>query len=221
MKAELEYDNVRLLLSETLVRHKEELKKLLVRKSLVKGNFVLSSGKESDYYLDCKLTTLDPLGAVLTGYTVLELLEENGIEADAIGGPIIGAVPIASAVSAISYLRAINEGKGRPLPAFLVRMERKAHGRQKQIEGIDLRSAQKVVVIDEVCTSGASIEVALRAVEERHLEVVAIVNLVDREEGGHIKLRARYGNRYLPVFTAKELLESTAGEPSRVAKTIL
>lgn len=219
MKAELEYDNVRALLSETLVRHKEELKKLLVQKSLVKGNFVLSSGKKSDYYLDCKLTTLDPLGAVLTGYTVLELLEENGIEADAIGGPIIGAVPIAAAVSAISYLRAVNEDKGKPLPAFLVRMEAKAHGRQKQIEGIDLDTVQKVVVIDEVCTGGASIEVALRAVEERRLQVVAVVSLVDREEGGHIKLRANYGDRYLPVFTAKELLEGATGEPSRAAKT--
>ncbi len=96
--------------------HKDQLKRLLRRKSLVRGTFTLASGKLSDYYIDCKLTTLDPEGAALTGYTVLELLEENGIEADAITGPPIGAHPIVAAVAAVSFIRANVEGKGKPLP---------------------------------------------------------------------------------------------------------
>src|SRR5580658_3504013 len=96
--------------------HKDQLKQLLRRKSLVRGTFTLASGRVSDYYIDCKLTTLDPEGIVLTGYTVLELLDENGIEADAISGPPIGAHPIVVAVAGVSFLRAKLEGKGSPLP---------------------------------------------------------------------------------------------------------
>jgi orotate phosphoribosyltransferase len=210
MKPGLGYDNVRVLLAGTLVDHREQLKRLLIERSLVRGDFKLYSGQTSDYYIDCKLTTLHPKGAVLTGYAILELLEQNGIQADAIGGPIIGAVPIVTAVAAVSSLRAEEEGKGEPLPAFLVRMQAKDHGRQKQIEGIDLGKTHRVVVVDEVCTEGTSIQVALNAVEEQGWEVAAVISLVDREQGGHEKLRAKYGDRYLQVFTARELLEDAA-----------
>src|SRR2546427_8683082 len=152
MKTGLEYDNVAVLLAGSPVEHKDQLKQLLQEKSLVRGEFKLYSGKTSNYYIDCKLTTLDPRGAFLTGYTILELLEEKEIQADAIGGPIIGAVPIVAAVAAVSYFRAEIQGLGRPLPAFLVRKERKGHGRQKQIEGIDLEKVRRVVIVDEVCT---------------------------------------------------------------------
>jgi orotate phosphoribosyltransferase len=181
------------------MNHKSSLKALLKRKSVVRGTFTLSSGQVSNYYLDCKLTTLDPEGAVLTGYTVYELLENNGVRADAIGGPTVGADPIVTAVAAVTWL------EKRPMPAFLVRGERKGHGRQKQIEGINVRPGMRVVIVDEVCTTGESTIKALRAAEEAGLEVVAVVSLVDREEGGSAKLREKYN--YLPVFTAKELLE--------------
>lgn len=210
MKAGLEYGSVRALLAGTPVGHREQLKQLLREKSLVQGKFKLYSGKTSDYYIDCKLTTMDPEGAALTGYTILELLEEKGIQADAIGGPIIGAVPIVAAVAAVSYLRTMNERKGMPLPAFLVRKEPKGHGRQKQIEGIDLEKVRRVVMLDEVCTEGTSIGEALQVVEEQGLEVVAVISLVDREQGGHEKLRAKYRDRYLQVFTAQELLQDDA-----------
>src|SRR2546428_4020326 len=97
--------------------YKQRLKDLLQRKSIVWGKVRLASGQESDYYFDCKLTTLDPEGAFLTGYAVLDLLEENGIRADAIGGPPIGAHPIVAAVAAGGYFRA-RERKGRPPPPF-------------------------------------------------------------------------------------------------------
>ena len=118
--------------------YKQRLKDLLQRKSIVWGKVRLASGQESDYYFDCKLTTLDPEGAFLTGHAVLDLLDEHGIQADAIGGPPIGAHPIVAAVAAVSYLRS-KEGKGRPLPAFLIRKQPKAHGLEKQIEGLDVR----------------------------------------------------------------------------------
>ena len=193
-------------LGSLFMGHKDQLKQLLRRKSLVRGTFTLASGKVSDYYIDCKLTTLDPEGAVLTGYTVLELLEEKGIQADAIGGPPIGAHPIVSAVAAVSYVRTKLEGKGKPLPAFLIREQHKSYGLQKQIEGIDLKKISKVVIIDEVCTTGKSTREALKVVEDAGLQVLAVVSLVDREEGGSEGLRQDY--TYLPIFTAKELRQN-------------
>jgi len=213
-------DNVATLLSGKLMDHRDELKQLLRRRSLVLGQIKLSSGKMSDYYLDCKLTTMDPRGAVLTGFTILETLDERGIEADAIGGPEIGAIPIVTAVAAVSSIRD-EQGIGRPLPAFLVRKTPKEHGRQKGIEGIDLEELKKlrrVVIVDEVCTGGDSIGIALTAVEKiPELKVVAVVSLVDREEGGGEKLRARYKERYIPIFTASELLRNEGQERQTTA----
>jgi len=190
---------IRDLLLRDVMDYRRSLKALLKRKSVVKGTFTLASGRVSNYYLDCKLTTLDPEGAVLTGYTILELLRCNGIQADAIGGPTVGADPIVTAVAAVSWIQ------HQPLPAFFVRQERKSHGRQKQIEGIDLSQISKVVIVDEVCTTGGSTIEALNAAKEAGLEILAVISLVDREEGGSDRLRKEYN--YLPIFTAKELLE--------------
>lgn len=191
--------------------NRERLKELLRRKSVVRGSFTLASGKTSDYYIDCKLTTLDPEGAVLVGHTVLDLLEKEGIQADAIGGPPIGAHPIVTAVAAVSHLR------GKPLPAFLIRKEPKSHGREKQIEG-PVKKGARVVIVDDVCTGGGSTEAAIEAAKNAGLEVVAVISLVDREQGGSEKLRQKY--RYLRIFTANELLEgsaSSSGESSQAA----
>jgi orotate phosphoribosyltransferase len=181
------------------------LKDLLQRKSIVWGRVKLSSGQESDYYFDCKPTTLDPEGAFLTAHAVLDLLAEKGIQADAIGGPPIGAHPIVSAVAAVSYLRS-KERKGRPLPAFLIRKQPKAHGLEKQIEGIDLKKIHKVVIVDDVCTKGESTLEALRIVEDAGLRVAAVLSIVDRQAGGSEKLRQKYP--YFALFTGRELLEN-------------
>lgn len=183
---------------EAPVSYREKLRELLLRKSLVRGRVVLSSGKTSDYYLDCKLTTLDPEGALLTGQAILELLAERGIAAEAIGGLSMGADPVVSAVVIASQLA------GRPLPGFLVRKERKPHGRQKRIEGFEGRPGARVVVVDEVCTTGQSTLEAIAAVEEQRWQVAAVVSLVDRQEGGSAALAAVYN--YLAVFTATDLL---------------
>lgn len=183
--------------------HRQKLKELLARKSVFKGHFKLTSGRESGYYIDCKLTTLDAEGAFRTAQAILALLEREGIEADAIGGLTIGADPIVAAIAAISY------SKGKPLPGFLIRKEAKAHGQRKQLEGIDPKSLKRVIIVDEVCTTGQSTEEAINVAEAEGLEVAGVVSLVDREEGGSEKFRKKY--RYFSVFTAKELLEADAG----------
>lgn len=192
-----------------MTTYREQLKALLRRKSIVRGNFTLASGKSSTYYIDCKLTTLDPEGAVLVGHSVLDALEAAGIQADAIGGPPIGAHPIVAAVAAVSHLR------GKPLPAFLIRKEAKSHGLEKQIEG-PVKPGARVVIIDDVCTSGGSTFQTLDAVKNAGLQIVAVMSLVDREQGGSEKLRQEY--KYLPIFTAREILEGVISEAEQSAQ---
>src|SRR3954471_18557289 len=153
---------VRLFLSMDTT-HRDRLKKLLREKSVVRGNFTLASGKSSDYYIDCKLTTLDPEGAVLVGLTILDTLEQQDINTEAIGGPPIGAHPIVTAVAAVSHLR------GTPVRAFLIRKDAKTHGLEKQIEG-PVNRGTRVVIVDDVCTSGGSTEQALEAAKNAGLE---------------------------------------------------
>lgn len=188
--------------------HRKRLAKLLRSKSLVRGEITLSSGQKSNYYLDCKLVTLDPEGALLTGYCVLELLNEMEVRPDAIGGLSMGADPVVSAAVMVSEL------ENTPLPGFLVRKEAKQHGRQKQIEGLDSVRGKKVVIVDEVCTTGGSTQEAIDAAEREGAEVVAVISLVDREEGGSEKLRAKYS--YRSIFTARELLAEDASAASAV-----
>jgi orotate phosphoribosyltransferase len=183
--------------------YREKLANLLRAKSLVLGEFTLASGKKSNYYLDCRLTTLDPEGALLTGYCVLELLDEMGIKPDAIGGLSMGADPVVSAAIVVSAI------EKRPLQGFLVRKEAKGHGRKKQIEGMEQTHGKRVAIVDDVCTTGGSTQEAIDAAEREGCEVVAVISLVDREEGGSEMLRAKYN--YRSVFTARELLEE--GKP--------
>jgi len=193
---------------EPEMSYRDLLKSLLSRKSVVRGRVTLASGSVSDYYFDCKLTTLDPEGAVLTGYAMLELLREHDIVVDAVGGLTMGADPIVSAMVVVSQIQ------GRPLPGFLIRKERKGHGREKRVEGFAARGA-RVVIVDEVCTTGGSIIEAIKVAQAEEFDVVAVVSLLDREEGGTEKLKQTYN--YHAVFTAQELLR----ENERLARTAL
>jgi orotate phosphoribosyltransferase len=179
----------------------ERLKQRLREKSLFRGEVTLSSGKQSNYYMDCRLTTLDPEGSVLVGHAILELLAEKGIRAEAIGGMSIGADPVVSAVVVLSHL------EGRPLRGFLVRKERKEHGRQKLIEGLEAGAVRDVVIVDDVCTTGKSTLDAIAAAEGEGMRVVAVISVVDREEGGSETLRKKYA--YYALCTARELLAET------------
>jgi len=180
------------------VSHREQLANLLRAKSIKRGEFTLASGKKSNYYLDCRLTTLDPEGSLLTGYCILEMLDEMGVKPDAIGGLSMGADPVVSAAIVVSAI------EKRPLQGFLVRKEAKGHGRKKQIEGMEETRGKRVAIVDDVCTTGGSTLEAIAAAEREGCEVVAVISLVDREEGGSEALRAKYN--YRSVFTARELL---------------
>jgi orotate phosphoribosyltransferase len=199
--SKLLYANSRGLLADMASDNKERLAKMLRQKSFSFGNFRLSSGQESKYYFDCKLTTLDPEGAFLTGAAVMEAIDELALAPEAIGGMTMGADPIVSATIVASHML------GAPLPGFLIRKEHKEHGKQKRIEGFDV-SNKRVLIIDEVCTTGKSIFEAIEAVQNENGEILGVVSFVDREEGGSEEIRKR-GYRYKSIFTARQLVEES------------
>src|SRR6185436_4698328 len=176
-----------------------ELRDIIRLKSLRVGDFTLSSGKKSSYYLDCRMTTLHPQGALLIARLILAQIRERSIRADAIGGLTLGADPIAAAVAVVSAI------EGTPLPAFIVRKETKGHGMQRSIEGYDGPRGARVIVVDDVCTTGDSILKAAEKAEEAGYEVAATFCVVDREEGGAELIAKRYP--FYPLFTAKDLLK--------------
>jgi orotate phosphoribosyltransferase len=176
-----------------------ELRGIIRKKSLRVGDFTLSSGKKSNYYLDCRTTTLDPRGALLIARSILQSMRAHNIQAEAIGGLTLGADPIAAAVAVVSEL------EGRPLPAFIVRKEAKNHGTQRHIEGYNGQPGSRVVIVDDVCTTGASIIEAAQKAQQAGYQVAAAFCVVDREEGGTEAIARMYP--FYALFTAKELLK--------------
>jgi orotate phosphoribosyltransferase len=179
---------------------REELAEIIRTNSLRVGEFVLSSGKKANYYLDVRLTTLHPRGALLIARLILQRIRQLSIHADAIGGLTLGADPIAASVAVVSEL------EGAPLRAFIVRKEAKGHGMQRFIEGWDGLPGSRVVIVDDVCTTGDSILKACQKAEEAGYVVAATFCVVDREEGGTEAVVARYP--FYPLFTARELLST-------------
>ena len=183
-----------------LERNRIRLGELLRANSLMFGDFLLASGKRSSFYFDSKKTTLLPEGAYLTAVEILGLLQDRGIEADAIGGMTLGADPIVCPVAAISHIW------GGHLRAFIVRKEAKEHGTGRRIEG-NLAPRSRVVVVDDVVTTGGSTLRAIEAVEEAGHMIVAVICLVDREEGGSEKL-SRWP--FFPLFRKEEIFGLSA-----------
>jgi orotate phosphoribosyltransferase len=184
----------------------QQLLELIARLSFRLGQFKLSSGGSSDYYIDCRTTTLHAEGGRLTGHAVLELLEKNGIEAEAVGGLTMGADPIVSNVATASAWRALSNPSAPLLHGFLVRKAEKAHGTGRRIEGFN-REGARVVIVDDVCTTGASTITALEAAREAGMIVAAVVCLVEREEanGRPAVEAAAQGAPFLSLFTAKDV----------------
>lgn len=154
------------------------------------GDFTLASGAKSDFYVDCRVTTMDAVGARLIGELGWELIQkastERGVAVEAVGGLTMGADPVALAVAVASG----REGAGGPLHAFSVRKSAKAHGLGRLIEG-NFASGQTVVVVDDVITTGGSTLQAIEAIEKEGGRVAFVVALVDREEGGRAAIEAR------------------------------
>jgi len=186
--------------------HSQQLLSLLAHTSFRLGQFKLSSGGTSDYYIDCRTTTLHAEGGRLTGHAILELLEQNNIEADAVGGLTMGADPIVSNVATASAWRAQQHPETQLLHGFLVRKAEKAHGTGRRIEGF-CREGARVVVVDDVCTTGASTIAAIEAAREAGMVVAAVVCIVEREEanGRPAVETAAAGAPFLRLFSANEV----------------
>jgi orotate phosphoribosyltransferase len=186
--------------------HAQQLLALLARTSFRLGQFKLSSGGTSDYYIDCRTTTLHAEGGRLTGHAVLELLEQNQIQAEAVGGLTMGADPIVSNVATASAWRALKDPTAPMLHGFLVRKAEKAHGTGRRIEGF-LRLGARVVIVDDVCTTGASTINAIEAAREAGMVIAAVVCIVEREEanGRPAVEAAAAGAPFLSLFTANDV----------------
>jgi orotate phosphoribosyltransferase len=184
----------------------QKLLSLLARTSFKLGQFKLSSGGTSDYYIDCRTTTLHAEGGRLTGHAILELLEANRIEAEAVGGLTMGADPIVSNVATASAWRAQANLAAALLHGFLVRKAEKAHGTGRRIEGF-CKEGARVVIVDDVCTTGASTVNAIEAAQEAGMQVAAVVCIVEREEAGGrpaVETAAK-GAPFLRLFTARDV----------------
>ncbi len=163
------------MVQQNIEELKVRLLVLLKKDAFKRGQFVLSSGKSSDYYLDGRIVTLSSEGAYLIGSIILELIRGKGITA--IGGPTIGADPIVGAVMALAHLRNLS------LKAFIVRKSAKDHGSKRQVEGPALSPGEKVLLIDDVATTGKALLEAKQALDNLGVKIEAILVIIDRLEG--------------------------------------
>ncbi|MBI9081465.1 MAG: orotate phosphoribosyltransferase [Pseudodesulfovibrio sp.] len=181
---------------------KRKLAKLLLELSYREGDFTLTSGKKSEYYFDCKQTALHPEGGYLIGRLFFEMLKEY--EAEGVGGMTLGADPLVSGVTVVSHI------EGRPLPGFIIRKKSKGHGTDQYLEGLaNFNKGDKVVLLEDVCTTGGTLITAAERVRDAGLEIVGVLAVLDREEGGREKLKEA-GLQLDSIFTRKELLAAAA-----------
>jgi orotate phosphoribosyltransferase len=179
---------------------RQRLKELLLQKSYREGKIKLSSGKESDFYIDGKQTTLDAEGAYLCGRLLYETICQEGAGIDGVGGMTLGADPLVTAVSIVSYL------EGKPVPAFIVRKEAKSHGTANYLEGAkNLPDGARVALLEDVVTTGNTLLQVIERVEAQGYSVGLVATVVDRQEGGEAALAAK-GYKLQSVFTREELL---------------
>jgi len=167
--------------TEEIIELKNKLFSLLEKAALKRGKFILSSGKESNYYLDGRIITLTPEGAFLTASIILQLIKDEGISA--VGGPTLGADPITGAVACLSHIQKI------PLKTFIVRKSTKGHGMQRQIEGPELKRGDRVILVDDVATTGKALIEAKAVLDDAGIIARKAIVIVDRGEGAAQNLR--------------------------------
>jgi len=175
----------------------EQLRRLLLERSVRRGDFTLASGQRSSYYIDCRLTTMSAEGQVLIGQLGVAAIAAAGWRPQAIGGLTMGADPVAYAIAAASW------GTAFPMDAFSVRKEAKGHGMGQLIEG-NLRAGTDAVVVEDVITSGGSAAKAIVAVEAAGARVLGVLAVVDRQQGGRERL-VQNGHEVVSLTTTTEL----------------
>lgn len=182
---------------EYMDEQKERLKQIIKDRSILKGSFTLSSGEQSSYYVDARLTTLDPEGVNIISKILLnEILKDPGITTA--GGPTLGADPIVGSLISLSW------ELGFPLNGFIVRKKNKEHGTSRLIEG-NLKKGDQVAMLEDVITSGGSVLSAIEAAEDSGGIVKKVLCVVDREQGAGDLLSER-GYEYYSIFSISELL---------------
>ena len=172
---------------------KEKLKSEILKKAVVHGKVILSSGKEADYYVDLRRVTLDAVAAPLVGEVMLDLTK--GWDFDAVGGLTLGADPVATAMMHVAA------SKGRKLDSFVVRKAEKAHGLQRRIEGPDVKG-RRVLAVEDTSTTGGSVMTAVEALKESGAIVVGVAVIVER---GAAPLIAENGLEYLAAYQLSDL----------------
>ncbi len=180
----------------TLQESKTRLLTILKQDAFFREKIVLSSGKESDYYIDARRVTLSPEGAYLCAKIILEMLQNEKV--DAIGGPTLGADPFVGALGALSFQM------GKPVNTFIIRKAPKPHGKQQQIEGPLLAANSRLVLIDDVATTGKAFLESIEVLEKMGLKPLKALCIVDRGEGAKEAL-AKKNCPLVSVFKAAEL----------------
>ncbi len=181
-----------------LITIRQQLLDLFCRLAYREGNFVLSSGQSSSYYINGKYVTLHPLGALIIGRLLLSMLPED---TQGVAGLTLGADPIVTAVSVVSAY------ENRPIPALIIRKQAKGHGTMSYIEGPILEANAKVVVLEDVVTTGASAMLAVNRLREAGYQVNQIFSLVDRQQGGG-EFYEKEGIEFESIFTISQLQEN-------------
>jgi len=176
---------------------KSELFRLLKSQAFSKGKFILSSGKESNFYLDARLVTLSAPGAFLTARIMLDMIKDDQL--DAIGGPTLGADPMVGAIASLSYQ------EGRPINTFIIRKQPKAHGKQQQVEGPLLKEGDSVVIIDDVATTGKAFVESIEVLQKMNIKIKKAICVIDRVEGAFEAL-AGYKVPLQSIFNIAEFL---------------
>ena len=182
--------------------YRAELFELIRKRSFGRGRILLASGRESDYYIDMRPTTVHPAGATCVGELIVDALE--GLSVDFVGGLEAGAIPIATAAAIASHRR------GGELQAFFVRKKMKDHGAKKMIEGLPKGESLKgknVVVVEDVTTTGGSSMQAIEALREEGANIICVLTIVDRLEGASENF-AKEGLELRALYTADEFLKA-------------
>ena len=191
---------------ETIPEIRTRLLHLIATLSFRLGDFTLSSGARSDYYIDCRTTTLHAEGGRLAGLALYDLIRQHNLNPLAVGGLTMGADPLVSNIASASAWQRVEHPETQLIHGFLVRKAEKAHGTGRRIEGFSQPGA-RVVIVDDVCTTGGSTIQAMEAARAADFKIAGVLCLVDRQEqnGRAAVEAAAQGAPFFSLFTANDV----------------